>query len=69
MAFSWFMPGTPKTLVEIIVVPTGGGSRVSLLHSGWEQFDGADVASSREALEAGWGSFVLPALKRVAEAP
>ncbi|HZZ36948.1 MAG TPA: SRPBCC domain-containing protein [Caulobacteraceae bacterium] len=66
-AFSWFLPGTPKTLVEIVVTPAASGSRVSLMHSGWDQFDPGEVAAVRDSLEAGWRSAVLPQLKAAAE--
>jgi uncharacterized protein YndB with AHSA1/START domain len=68
MAFSWFMPGTPKTDVEIVLVPTDAGTRAELRHSGWDRFDEDQIRAIREALAGGWTSFVLPGLKRVAEA-
>jgi uncharacterized protein YndB with AHSA1/START domain len=67
MAFSWFLPGTAKTLVEIVVLPAGRGSRVSLIHSGWDQFEPPEAAVLRDQLDAGWGNHVLPALKAAAE--
>jgi uncharacterized protein YndB with AHSA1/START domain len=66
-AFSWFLPGTPRTTVDITLAPQDGGTRVRLVHGGWDQFDAADIAAIRGALEGGWGGFVLPQLKRVAE--
>jgi len=68
VAFSWFLPGTPRTLVEIIVTRTQGGSRVSLVHSGWDQFDPSAMRSLRDGLDGGWSGAVLPQLTRVAEA-
>jgi uncharacterized protein YndB with AHSA1/START domain len=68
MSFSWFMPGTPKTTVNIALAPQIGGARVALTHSGWDQFDADQARAIRDALEGGWSSFVLPQLKRTAEA-
>lgn len=68
LAFSWFLPGAPRTLVEIIVTPTLGGVRVSLVHSGWDQFDPMQMRPVRDGLEEGWSGAVLPQLKRAAEA-
>ena len=68
MRFSWFLPGTPKTLVEILLSDHGDGSTTARLsHSGWDQFDAEEVRAIRDGLEAGWKSFVLPGLKRAAE--
>jgi uncharacterized protein YndB with AHSA1/START domain len=67
MTFSWYMPGTPKTEVEIVLVPIGAGTRAELRHSGWDRFDEEQIRAIREALAGGWTSFVLPGLKRVAE--
>jgi uncharacterized protein YndB with AHSA1/START domain len=68
MTFSWFMPGTPKTTVNIALAPERGGTRVTLTHSGWDQFDPDQVRAIRDGLDGGWSSFVLPQLKRVVEA-
>ncbi|MBS0295713.1 MAG: SRPBCC domain-containing protein [Proteobacteria bacterium] len=68
MRFSWYMPGTPKTHVELRAEPAGGAVRVSLVHSGWDQFEPDQVRAIRDMLDGGWRSFVLPGLKRVAEA-
>lgn len=67
MAFSWYLPGTAKTEVEIVLTPQGAGTRAALRHSGWAQFDAAQIQAIRDALAGGWSGFVLPALKRVAE--
>ena len=68
MRFSWFMPGTPKTHVEISLTALGADrTRVRLRHDGWDQFDEAQVKAIRDMLDGGWSSFVLPGLKRVAE--
>ena len=68
LAFSWYYPETPRTEVSIRLSPAGGRTRVELVHSGWDQFDAAQIGAIRDALEGGWSSFVLPQLKRVAEA-
>lgn len=68
MVFSWYYPETPRTLVTIALEPAGTGTRVSLRHDGWDQFDEAQIDGVRDALAGGWSSFVLPQLKAVAEA-
>lgn len=67
--FSWFLPGTPKTIVEIGLADDGAGvTLVTLEHSGWDQFDPAEIEAVRSALAGGWKSFVLPGLKATVEA-
>jgi uncharacterized protein YndB with AHSA1/START domain len=68
MRFSWFYPDMPRTEVEICLTPEGGSTRVSLVHRGWDQFDGEMIQQIRDGLAGGWSSYVLPGLKRVAEA-
>ncbi len=66
--FSWYMPGTPKTMVTIRLEAVGESrTRATLTHSGWDQFPAEMIKPIRDQLEGGWGSFVLPNLKRVAE--
>jgi uncharacterized protein YndB with AHSA1/START domain len=67
-AFSWYLPDTPETEVHIVLESAGGGTRVTLTHTGWDKFDIDMIRPIRDALEGGWKSFVLPNLKRVAEA-
>ena len=67
MAFSWYFPDTPRTRVEIRVSPSGAGSRVELVHGGWDQFDEAQIKGIRDMLDGGWSSAVLPGLKTLAE--
>ncbi len=68
IAFTWFIPGTPKTRVEIALDELGASStRATLTHSGWDQFDAESVKPIHDMLDGGWSSFVLPGLKRVAE--
>ncbi len=69
MRFSWFLPGFPKTQVELTLTPSGAGTRVELTHSGWAQFDADQIRAIRDMLEGGWRSAVLPGLKRVSERP
>jgi uncharacterized protein YndB with AHSA1/START domain len=66
--FSWYLPDQPETLVELTLQPTAGGTRASLVHGGWDQFDEADVRAAYDGLTGGWGGYCLPNLKRIAEA-
>ena len=66
-AFSWYLPGTPKTIVHLRLAASGDGTVVTLTHTGWEQFDADAIRQIRDALAGGWKSFVLPNLKRVVE--
>ena len=68
MVFSWYVPELPKTQVTITLTPVDGRTRAELRHSGWDQFEGDESRAIRDALAGGWGSFVLPQLKRAAEA-
>lgn len=69
MRFSWFMPGTPATIVDIRLTQNADGSTTArLVHSGWDQFAPDDIRAIRDMLDGGWKSFVLPGLQRVAEA-
>lgn len=68
LAFSWFLPGTPKTHVEIVL--TGalcGPTTARLVHSGWDRFDAESIRPVHNMLSGGWSGFVLPNLKRTAE--
>ena len=67
MVFSWYYPDMPKTEVLITLEAAGTGTRVALVHTGWDQYDGDQIKAIRDALAGGWGSYVLPQLKRVAE--
>ena len=67
MLFSWYYPDMPKTEVQITLEAAGSGTRVALVHTGWDQYDGDQIKAIRDALAGGWGSYVLPQLKRVAE--
>jgi uncharacterized protein YndB with AHSA1/START domain len=66
--FSWYMPGTPQTMVEISLFSEGASrSFVRLVHSGWEQFPVDMVRAIHDQLAIGWRDTVLPNLKRAAE--
>jgi uncharacterized protein YndB with AHSA1/START domain len=66
--FSWFVPGTPETEVEIRLTSRAPKqTNVTLTHSGWDKFNAADVRPFWEALSQGWASHVLPGLKATAE--
>jgi uncharacterized protein YndB with AHSA1/START domain len=67
MAFSWYYPDTPRTEVEIRLARAGAGTRVELVHRGWDRFDEAEIRGIRDMLDGGWRSFVLPGLKALAE--
>jgi uncharacterized protein YndB with AHSA1/START domain len=67
--FTWYMPGTLQTVVEISLFSEGPDrSFVRLVHSGWEQFPAEQVRVFHDQLAAGWRDNVLPNLKRAAEA-
>jgi uncharacterized protein YndB with AHSA1/START domain len=67
--FSWFLPGTPETEVDFaLTVLAPSRTRVTLTHRGWDKFDAREIRAVWEALSGGWTSFVLPSLKREAEA-
>lgn len=67
-SFSWYMPDTPATTIQIRLAEADGGTEVTLIHDGWDQFDAKVIRDIRDALAGGWKSFVLPNLKRVVEA-
>jgi uncharacterized protein YndB with AHSA1/START domain len=65
--FTWFVPGTPETTVEIHLAPAEQGTRVTLRHIGWEQFPPEMVKPFHDQLKSGWSGSVLPGLKALAE--
>ena len=66
LAFSWFLPGTPKTTVTLTLAARDTGiTEVTLSHAGWDQFDRTQVQAIHEQLQHGWRDFVLPGLRRV----
>lgn len=66
-AFSWYLPDTPATRVQMLLAAHGDNTRVDLVHDGWDKFDASVIRDIRDALAGGWKSFVLPNLKRVVE--
>lgn len=66
-AFSWYFQDMPKTQVTVTLTETPGGTRASLVHTGWDQYPEAQIRAVRDSLAGGWTSFVLPMLKKVAE--
>jgi uncharacterized protein YndB with AHSA1/START domain len=66
--FSWYVPGTEATMVQISLFSEGPNRTfVRLLHDGWDDFERDAIEDFYEALAAGWKTDALPALKRVAE--
>lgn len=67
LAFSWFLPGTPRTTVTLTLeARDAGATQVTLAHTGWDQFEAGDVRAIHEQLIVGWRDFVLPGLARAA---
>lgn len=64
MAFSWYQPGAPATLVSFdLAAEAELRTRVILTHDGWEQFPAQMAAPVRAGLAEFWGRQVLPALR------
>lgn len=67
--FSWYVPGAPSTEVSFrLEEESPVRTMVRLQHEGWEKFPDDQIKPIRDMLAGGWRSFVLPALKRAAEA-
>ncbi len=67
--FSWFLPGFPATYVSFrLEVIDAGSTRVVFMHEGWDKFPADQIKPIRDMLAGGWKSFVLPGLKKAAEA-
>jgi uncharacterized protein YndB with AHSA1/START domain len=67
--FSWYVPGTEATNVQISVFSEGPArSFVRLIHDGWDDFERDAIEEFYNALAEGWKTDVLPSLKQVAEA-
>jgi uncharacterized protein YndB with AHSA1/START domain len=67
--FSWFLPDFPPTFVSFALERAGDAqTRVTLTHEGWEKFPADQIRPIHEMLSGGWKRFVLPNLKRTAEA-
>lgn len=68
LAFTWYVPGTPKTTVTISLDAIAQNrTRATLIHEGWDQFPPEMVRPFHEQLKGGWSGGVLPSLKRVSE--
>jgi uncharacterized protein YndB with AHSA1/START domain len=55
LQFTWrpgFADETPDTELEVTFTPEGDGTRVELVHSGWEKLE--DGAKSRAGYDGGW---------------
>lgn len=68
MRFTWFLPNTPKTEVCISLESAAVDSTtITLIHSGWDQFERKDIEQIWQMLKSGWESGVLANLKRMVE--
>lgn len=67
LAFTWYVPGLPATLVTFTLRETGDQTEVTLEHSGWDQLP-PEVGPIRDQLDQGWSSAVLPQLRALVEA-
>jgi len=56
LAFLWWPGGTEETAgdVEVTFTAEGGGTRVTLVHAGWQRL-GAAAAEARKGYDEGWG--------------
>ena len=64
LQFTWrpgFADETPDTELEVTFTPEGDGTRVELVHSGWEKLE--DGAKSRAGYDGGWDG-VLEAYRK-----
>jgi len=69
LRFSWFVPGFPPTFISMRLDSVSPKqTSVAFTHEGWDQFPPDMVRQIYDALSGGWKSFVLPNLKREAEA-
>jgi uncharacterized protein YndB with AHSA1/START domain len=66
--FSWFFPGFPPTFCSFRLEARGSATLVLFEHEGWDKVPADQIKPIRDMLVGGWKSFVLPGLKRVAEA-
>jgi uncharacterized protein YndB with AHSA1/START domain len=63
LAFTWFVPGLPKTLVTMTLRNLGRQTEFTLEHTGWDQLP-PEVHPIRDQLDLGWRDGVLPNLAR-----
>jgi uncharacterized protein YndB with AHSA1/START domain len=64
LAFTWYVPGVPATLVTFTLRPLGDQTELTLEHTGWEQLPD-EAAPIRDQLDLGWRDGVLPNLQRL----
>jgi uncharacterized protein YndB with AHSA1/START domain len=66
--FSWYVPGTPQTMVQIgLFSEAPESTAVRLLHDGWDDFEREAIEDFYDAIAAAWRNDALPALRRLAE--
>ena len=66
--FSWYLPGTPQTMVQISLFSEGPADTfVRLMHDGWDDFEREAIEDFYEQLAGNWETEVLPRLKELAE--
>lgn len=67
--FSRFVPDFPATLISLrLESPSPARTKVIFEHEGWHQFPPDMIRAIYDALTNGWKSYVVPGLKREAEA-
>lgn len=67
-SFTWYVPGAPKTLVQISLFSEGAGrTYVRLVHEGWEQFPPEEVRPLYDRLAGAWRQSALPKLRNIAQ--
>jgi uncharacterized protein YndB with AHSA1/START domain len=67
--FSWYLPGTPETNVQISIFSEGPDkSFVRLIHDDWDAFEREAIEDFYDQIAAGWQNDVLPGLKKLGEA-
>ncbi|HUL08259.1 MAG TPA: SRPBCC domain-containing protein [Candidatus Acidoferrum sp.] len=56
LAFTWQVniPAEQAQRIEVTFAPVAGGTRVELVHSGWEKL-GEAAAARRDSYDKGWG--------------
>ena len=66
--FSWYLPGTPQTMVQISLFSEGPADTfVRLMHDGWDDFEREAIEDFYDQLAGNWETEVLPRLKELAE--
>ena len=68
LAFTWH-PGKSEEAsqrIEVTFAPAGSGTRVELVHSGWEKL-GEKAAATRESYDKGWATVFVEGFGRYAD--